>query len=64
MAEIVESDALKRFLSSIPSKFLDAGGKQFAVDEHKIDEEARYDGKWVLTTNTDLTATEVAIKYK
>ena len=45
-------------------KFLDAGGKQFAVDEHKIKEEARYDGKWVLTTNTNLTATEVAIKYK
>jgi transposase len=34
------------------------------VDEDKIKEEARYDGKWVLTTNTDLTAREVALKYK
>jgi transposase len=45
-------------------KFLQAGGKQFAVDEDKIKEEARYDGKWVLTTNTDLPAREVALKYK
>jgi transposase len=45
-------------------KYLRAGGKQFAVDEDKIREEARYDGKWVLTTNTDLPACEVALKYK
>lgn len=45
-------------------KYLRAGGKQFAVDEDKINEEARYDGKWVLTTNTDLPAQEVALKYK
>jgi transposase len=45
-------------------KYLRAGGKQFAVDEEKIKEEARYDGKWVLTTNTDLPAREVALKYK
>jgi transposase len=45
-------------------KFLRAGGKQFGVDEDKIQEEARYDGKWVLTTNTNLPASEVALKYK
>ncbi|MDP2834467.1 MAG: IS1634 family transposase, partial [Pseudomonadota bacterium] len=45
-------------------KYLRAGGKQFAVDEAKIEEEARYDGKWVLTTNMDLPASEVALKYK
>jgi transposase len=45
-------------------KYLQAGGKQFTVDEDKIKEEARYDGKWVLTTNTDLPAREVALKYK
>ena len=45
-------------------KYLRAGSKQFAVDEAKIKEEARYDGKWVLTTNTDLAAREVALKYK
>jgi hypothetical protein len=45
-------------------KYLRAGGQQFAVDEDKIQEEARYDGKWVLTTNTDLPTHEVALKYK
>ena len=45
-------------------KYLRAGSKQFAVDEEKIKEEARYDGKWVLTTNMDLPAREVALKYK
>ena len=45
-------------------KYLRGGGKQFAVDEDKIKEEARYDGKWVLATNTDLPAREVALKYK
>jgi len=45
-------------------KYLRAGGKQFAVDEDKIKEEARYDGKWVLTTNMDLPPREVALKYK
>ena len=45
-------------------KYLRAGGKQFSVDEDKIKEEARYDGKWVLTTNTDLAPREVALQYK
>ena len=35
-------------------RVLRAGGKQFAVDEDKIEEEARYDGKWVLTTTARL----------
>ena len=45
-------------------KFLQDGGKKFSVDEDKIQEEARYDGKWVLTTNMDLPTREVALKYK
>ena len=45
-------------------KYLTSGGQRFAVDEDKVREEARYDGKWVLTTNTDLPAGEVALKYK
>jgi transposase len=45
-------------------KYLQGGAKQFAVDEDKIKEEARYDGKWVLTTNMDIPPAEVALKYK
>ena len=34
------------------------------IDTDKVKEEARFDGKWVLTTNTDLPAAKVALKYK
>jgi transposase len=46
-------------------KYIKSGGKEhFTVDEAKLKEEERFDGKWVLRTNTDLTAEEVAGKYK
>lgn len=34
------------------------------IDEEKVQVEARYDGKWVLRTNTDLNSDQVALKYK
>jgi hypothetical protein len=34
------------------------------IDEAKVQAEARYDGKWVLRTNTDLSCDQVAVKYK
>jgi hypothetical protein len=40
------------------------GEGHFVVDEAKIAEEARYDGTWVLRTNTELSAAEVALQYK
>ena len=36
----------------------------FQIDEAKIAEDARYDGKWVLRTNTEMDAAEVALQYK
>jgi transposase len=36
----------------------------FGIDEAKIAEDARYDGKWVLRTNTELDTAEVALQYK
>lgn len=41
-----------------------ASGARFAIDEDKVQAEARFDGKWVLTTNTELSARELALKYK
>jgi transposase len=40
------------------------GENRFTIDETKIEAEARYDGKWVLRTNLDLPAEQVALKYK
>jgi len=45
-------------------KYLKQSKGKFEVDEAKIQEEARYDGKWVLRTNTDLPAADAALKYK
>jgi len=35
-----------------------------SIDFEKVNKEARFDGKWVLRTNTDLAADKVALKYK
>jgi len=45
-------------------KYLKLAGTRFRIDEDKIKEESRYDGKWVLTTNTELPSREVALQYK
>jgi len=41
---------------------LDRGGLR--IDEDKIKADARFDGKWVLRTNTSLSAAQAALKYK
>jgi hypothetical protein len=46
-------------------RYLGGGGPDhFRIDEAKVAEDARYDGKWVLRTNTDLDSSEVALQYK
>jgi hypothetical protein len=45
-------------------RYLGGGPDHFRIDEAKVAEDARYDGKWVLRTNTDLDAAEVALQYK
>ena len=45
-------------------KYLAKTASRFEIDRAKIKREARYDGKWVLRTNTGLEAPEVALKYK
>ena len=45
-------------------KYVKMDSNHVAIDEAKIEEESRYDGKWVLQTNTDLSAEMTALKYK
>jgi transposase len=45
-------------------KYLKLEKDTVSVNQAKIEEEARYDGKWVLKTNTTLTAEQAALKYK
>jgi transposase len=35
-----------------------------AIDPNKVEREERFDGKWVLRTNTDLSTAEIALRYK
>jgi hypothetical protein len=45
-------------------KYLATTGSGFAIDHEKAKAESRFDGKWVLRTNTSLPAAEVGLKYK
>ncbi len=45
-------------------KYLAVKKNSVTIDKKKIEEEKRFDGKWVLTTNTDLPSSEVALQYK
>ncbi|HMB08351.1 MAG TPA: IS1634 family transposase [Isosphaeraceae bacterium] len=54
---LVGNTGYRRYLSGGDSA-------HFQVDEAKVAEDARYDGKWVLRTNTELDAAEVALQYK
>jgi transposase len=41
-----------------------SSSKHFEIDEDKIEAEQKYDGVWVLQTDLDLSAKEVALRYK
>lgn len=45
-------------------KYLKIERHSVSLDQDKIEWESRFDGKWVLITNTELTADQVAVKYK
>jgi len=46
-------------------RFLKIEGEgHFVIDDAKIEEEARFDGTWVLRTNTELATAEVALQFK
>ena len=45
-------------------KYLKVAKDSARIDPAKVKAEAHFDGKWVLATNTDLPADQVALKYK
>ncbi len=45
-------------------KYLKVEKNATRIDTDKVRSESRFDGKWVLTTNTDLPADKIALKYK
>jgi len=62
-------DALRRGTKSLVGnkgyrRYLRAEGPRFSIDEDQIADEARYDGTWVLRTNSTLPTKDVALAYK
>jgi transposase len=62
-------EQLKKGLKSLVGnkgyrKYLKIDKDSARVDMDKVKYESRFDGKWVLTTNMDLPAEKVALKYK
>jgi hypothetical protein len=45
-------------------KYLKPRRSSFEIDPAKIEEEARFDGKWVLRTDLDWDAGDIALKYR
>jgi transposase len=58
--------AMGLILSSRYGRFLrETPGGMLRIDRAAVNEEARYDGKWVITSNDDtLTASDLALGYK
>lgn len=46
------------------ARYLKVSKGAMTIDRDKLEEEARFDGKWVLRTNMNLPAEKVALKYK
>ena len=62
-------EQLKKGLKSLVGnkgyrKYLKIDKDSARVDMDKVKYESRFDGKWVLTTNMDLSAEKIALKYK
>ncbi|MGB8336856.1 MAG: IS1634 family transposase [Desulfobacterales bacterium] len=45
-------------------KYLKLAKDSVSIDEEKVRYESRFDGKWVLATNTNMSAEKVALSYK
>lgn len=45
-------------------KYLKLDRNNITINQEKIEAESRFDGKWVLKTNTKLSAEQVTLKYK
>jgi len=54
---LIGNKGYRKFLKTVD-------GKRFEIDPAKVEGEARFDGIWVLQTDTDLPAVDVALRYK
>jgi len=64
LTEKIKNDPKKLIGNKGYRKYLSIKGTRITIDQDKVEADSRFDGKWVLTTNTTFSADEVALKYK
>ena len=64
MVEKLPSGGVKGLLKGAARRYVKVKGGRAELDHKAIDANARYAGKWILRTNTDLPPQEVAPAYK
>lgn len=64
LTERIKNDPKKLIGNKGYRKYLSIKGTRITIDQDKVEADSRFDGKWVLTTNTTLSAEQVALKYK
>jgi len=64
LEEKLSGGSAKGLLRGAARRYVRMEGERVTLDRGKIAQDARYDGKWVLRTNTDFPPSEVALAYK
>jgi len=64
LEEKIKTGSLSRVLTGDAKRFLRIEAKRVVLNKERIKKEARYDGKYVLQTSTNLSSEEVARAYK
>jgi transposase len=64
LTEKIKNDPKKLIGNKGYRKYLSIKGTRITIDQDKVEADSRFDGKWVLTSNSILSAEQVAFKYK
>jgi len=64
LKEKIKNDPDKLIGNKGYRKYLKFSRDTVAIDQDKIEADCRFDCKWALKTNTDLSAAQTALKYK
>ena len=60
----LEAGSWRESLKPAARRYLKVDGTDARLDIKRIEADARYDGKWILRTTTDLPADQVALAYR
>lgn len=64
LQEKIKTGSLGRVLTGDAKRFCKIEAEKIIINKERIQKEARYDGKYILQTNTDLSSEEVARAYE